>query len=449
MNHTYEKGKELRILFTLMVPILAEQILRSLIGTVNTFMLSRISDQASAAVGVANQIMTVIIIAATIIASGSAIVINQYLGAGKRREAAHIVMNSLTISGLIGLIMSIIVVSCSTGMIRLMGLDEELVEIAATYLRIVGISCMIQFVSSAISTYFRCYQKPAVALLVIIFTNILNLTGSLCVVNNVFNGFLEGVAGIATVRLFSEMCGLILIILILLKQDWGLRIKDMFRMEKEYVIQILRLGFMSGVEGICYNTAQLISTSFITGLPSVVLSAKVYVQTVNTYTYVAGQAVGMSAQIMTGHMIGADERDRAYKFVNKSWFLVLGFNVLFSLIFYLNAHHIIGIFTDSEEIIAIARTLFMIDIFTCIARSLNHTFNFGLRSAGFIFWPMIIAACSILSIQIGMAYMTSVHLGLGVIGIWLAQTTDEWIRGSCACVFWLKKKWMKINLVKD
>lgn len=447
MNHSYEHGKELKIMFTLMMPILAEQILRSLIGTVNTFMLSRISDQASAAVGVANQIMTLIIIAATIIASGSAIVINQYLGAGKRREAAQIVMNSLTISAVIGLILSFTVVIFSSDMLRLMGLEDELVNIASIYLKIVGTSCVIQFVSSSISTYFRCYEKPLVAMIVIVFTNILNALGCWGVVSGLFAGFLEDVSGIATVRLFSETCGLVLIIAILLKQDWGLHIKDLFLMKKVYVMQILKLGFMSGVEGICYNTAQLISTSFITGLPSVVLSAKVYVQTVNTYTYVAGQSVGLSAQIMTGHMIGADEKERAYKFVNKSWFLVLGFNVLFSLLFFLNAKHIIGIFTDSEEIIAIARMLFLIDIFTCIARSLNHTFNFGLRSAGFIFWPMIIAAISILSIQIGMAYTTSVHLGMGILGIWIAQTTDEWIRGLTACIFWLKKKWMKIELV--
>ncbi len=446
MSTAYEEGKEYKILFTLMLPILIEQILRSLIGTVNTFMLSRISDQASAAVGVANQIMNLVVIAATVIASGSAIVINQYLGAGKKREAAHITMNSLVITLLIGLFFSTVVIVFSTSMLRAMGLEEALVSIAATYLKIVGASCVIQFVSSAISTYFRCHQQPTVAMVVIVVTNVLNLIGSWSIVSEVL-AVGNKVAGIATVRLVSEAIGLLFIIFLMLRQDWELDIRDLFRLRKDYCIKILRLGFMSGVEGICYNGAQIITTSFITGFPSAVLSAKVYVQTVNSYTYVAGQAVGLSAQIMSGHMIGAGERERAHGFIKKVWRLVLGCNVLFSVIFFLCSAQIIGIFTDSREILTIARTLFLIDIFTCIGRSLNHSFNFGLRSAGYIFWPMIVAICSIWTIQCGIGYLAGIGAGLGIVGIWIAQTTDEWIRGLCSCMLWLRRKWMKVEVV--
>ena len=38
------------------------------------------------------------------------------------------------------------------------------------------------------------------------------------------------------------------------------------------------------------------------------------------------------------------------------------------------------------------------------------------------------------------------HLEAFCLGMFIFQTTDEWIRGSCACVFWLKKKWM--NTIK-
>ena len=69
-------------LLSLAIPILIEQILRSLMGTVNTFMLSRFSDDAAAAVGVANQVINIFTMAATMLASGTAVVVNQNLGAG-------------------------------------------------------------------------------------------------------------------------------------------------------------------------------------------------------------------------------------------------------------------------------------------------------------------------------------------------------------------------------
>ena len=46
-------------LFSLAIPILIEQVLRNLMGTVNVFMLSHYSDDAVAAVGVANQIIKI------------------------------------------------------------------------------------------------------------------------------------------------------------------------------------------------------------------------------------------------------------------------------------------------------------------------------------------------------------------------------------------------------
>lgn len=449
-NITSHPKTENRLLLSLMLPILAEQILRSFMGTANTFMLSRISDEASAAVGVSNQILNVVIITATMIGSGASTLINQYLGAKKKREAAHIIMNSLMVSTLVGLFFSLAISALAAQILGLVGLEEGLINDAAIYLRIVGASCVIQFISSAISAYFRCYQKPVVAMLVIVCTNLMNLAGSWAVVSGMFAGqMMQGVGGIARVRLVSELIGLALSMMMLMRQDWDLQIVDMVRLKKEYVTQILRLGFMSGAEGICYYTAQLVTTGFITSFPSQVLSAKVYVQTVNNYTYLAGQSVGLASQIMTGHMIGAGEKDRAYGFVKKSWLYVLSCNICFSLLFFVCSRQIIGIFTDSEEILSIARMLFFIDIFTCLGRSLNHSFNLGLRSAGYVFWPMIIAASSIWTFQCGLGYLASIGLHLGIIGIWIAQTVDEWFRGLCAMRLWLGKKWMKMDVVKE
>ncbi len=215
---------ENRLLLSLMLPILAEQILRSFMGTANTFMLSRISDEASAAVGVSNQILNVVIITATMIGSGASTLINQYLGAKKKREAAHIIMNSLMVSTLVGLFFSLAISALAAQILGLVGLEEGLMNDAAIYLRIVGASCVIQFISSAISAYFRCYQKPVVAMLVIVCTNLMNLAGSWAVVSGMFAGqMMQGVGGIARVRLVSELIGLALSMMMLMRQDWDLQ----------------------------------------------------------------------------------------------------------------------------------------------------------------------------------------------------------------------------------
>ena len=146
-------------LLSLAIPILIEQILRSLMGTVNTFMLSRFSDDAAAAVGVANQVLNVMNMFSTMLASGAAVLINQNLGAGRDRDAARVTMVSLSAPFLFGTAFSALALIFSDDVVRLMGLNGALAADAAAYLRVVGASCVIQFMSATLASHFRCRAR--------------------------------------------------------------------------------------------------------------------------------------------------------------------------------------------------------------------------------------------------------------------------------------------------
>ena len=415
-------------LLSLAIPILIEQILRSLMGTVNTFMLSRFSDDAAAAVGVANQVLNVMNMFSTMLASGAAVLINQNLGAGRDRDAARVTMVSLSASFLFGTAFSALALIFSDDVVRLMGLNGALAADAAAYLRVVGASCVIQFMSATLASHFRCRGKAQVAMAVIVFNNAVNLLGSWLVVHERLP--LRGVAGIATVRLISETLGLTAILALFAREKWGQRAADLLRLREGKLGQIVSLGFMSGLEGISYMSAQLVTTRFITSLPTAVLSAKV------------------AAQILCGHLIGAGRNDEAMRLIRRSWSYTLALNLAFSFAFYAFSARIVGLFTDSAEIQGIARTLFMIDIVTCTGRSMNHSYNFGLRSAGYVFWPMIIASASIWLLQVGAGYLFTVTAGLGVVGLWIGQALDEWVRGVTFTRIWLSRRWTRTSVVK-
>ena len=421
------------------VPIFLEQILKSLMGTVNTFMVSRVSDSASAAVGVTSQILNVVMVASFMMSTGTAILENQMIGAGKREETARL-MNSIALSAMIGAVISAVTVIFSGQLVYAMGLSSELIEDGETYLRTVGLTCVFQFVSAMVSTHLRCHGKATEPLIVIIANNIINFAGCLMVLE----GWLpfSGVRGIGISRFAAETCGVILTMVLFMRQKWGQKLRDLFRPDARMLGRLLRYGIMSGTEGICYMTAQLVTTRFITGFPTAVLSAKVYTQSVNNYAYMSGNAIGQAAQIVSGQYIGAGKKEDAYRFIRKAWVAVFVLNVIGSSLFLLFSDSIIGIFTDSSEIKAIAKTLFAVDIITCAGRSMNHSFNFGLRSAGHVFWPMLIAAVSIWTFDVGLGYLLAIVLEIGVAGIWIAQATDEWIRGLLAAFQWEKKLWM-------
>ena len=72
--------------FSLAWPIFIELFLFMLMGNIDTFMLSRFSDNSVAAVGNANQIVNTLIIIFNITATATGIMVAQYLGAKNKEK---------------------------------------------------------------------------------------------------------------------------------------------------------------------------------------------------------------------------------------------------------------------------------------------------------------------------------------------------------------------------
>jgi Na+-driven multidrug efflux pump len=78
------KAKKNMTLWSLSWPVMIEMFLQFAIGTADTLMVSRISDDAVAVVGFANQFFNAVMILFMLVASGAGILIAQRMGARYR-----------------------------------------------------------------------------------------------------------------------------------------------------------------------------------------------------------------------------------------------------------------------------------------------------------------------------------------------------------------------------
>ena len=100
-------GNLSRQLTALAGPIFVETLLVMMLGAVDTFMLSRYSDNSVAAVGVVNQLMNLVFLLFEVISLGTSILCAQYIGAGKRDKVIQVVGISLLFNFLFGLTISV------------------------------------------------------------------------------------------------------------------------------------------------------------------------------------------------------------------------------------------------------------------------------------------------------------------------------------------------------
>ncbi len=95
-----------RQLRTLTIPVFIEMALVMMMGAVDTVMLSRYSDNSVAAVGLDNQLISLVFLVYQFFSMGAAILCAQYIGAGLRKRLVQVVGMALVVNLLLGLVVS-------------------------------------------------------------------------------------------------------------------------------------------------------------------------------------------------------------------------------------------------------------------------------------------------------------------------------------------------------
>ena len=92
-----------RQLKVITVPVFIEIALVMLLGAVDTVMLSRYSDNSVAAVGLDNQLISLVFLVYQFFSMGAAILCAQYIGAGLRKRLVQVVGMALVVNMALGL----------------------------------------------------------------------------------------------------------------------------------------------------------------------------------------------------------------------------------------------------------------------------------------------------------------------------------------------------------
>lgn len=430
-------------------PIFIELFLQTIMGSTDVIMLSHISDDVVAAVGVANQLVFFSIILFNFTATGTAVLISQYLGAGLRQGAKQASAISLTINLGIGVIVSVLLVIFKGPLLEIFHLEEHIAGIGYEYLSIVGGTLFLQAVLVTVSAILRANGFTREAMFVSVLMNLIHLVGNSLVIYGLF-GFPEmGVKGVAFSTAFSRAAALIIAFIFMYKRlPIKIIMNDYINFQSTHIKNILKIGIPSASEQLSYNTSQMAMTAIIAMLGAAALSTRVYTWNVMSFIMLFGLAIGQGTQILIAYRVGAGDFDGAYRQLLKSLkvsFILTIFIAIFVSIFRVN---IMSLFTDDKAIIHIGSTLLLL----CLILEPGRTFNLvvinSLRATGDAAFSVKMGVLSMWGIAVPLSYFLGIHFGLGLAGVWIAFIVDEWLRGIIMYFRWKSRAWEKKVLVQ-
>ncbi|MEK5490284.1 MATE family efflux transporter [Paenibacillus sp. FSL R7-0297] len=442
------KPKEFNLI-KLTWPIFLELFLFMLMGSVDTFMISSVSDDAVSGVGAANQIIAIAILVLSVIGNGAAIVVSQYLGSKQPKEAAKVTGNAITLNLAVGIILSTILLLFGGSLLSALNVTGDILIYARSYINIVGGGIFLQALLNALAATIRTHGFTKHTMIVSMLMNVIHVGGNYLLIFGHFGLPALGVEGAAISTLTSRLICLILYFL-LLYRIMEVRVKWTYyiHLSKKYVRQILKIGIPSAFESVIYQCCQLVFTLYITYLGAEAMATRQYALNISSYIFLFSVAVSMGTSIIVGHLVGARRPKEAYSrvFSSVKWALLV--TVIMDAVVILFRVPLMGLFTDNQTIITMGAQVILLSFFLETGRTCNLVIINSLRASGDAKFPVYMGLISMVCMSLPLGYFLVFTLDLGLAGVWLTTAFDEWVRAVIMYFRWKSRAWEKHGLIQ-
>ena len=432
----------------LSIPIFIELFLQMLLGNVDQFMLSHYAETAVAAVANANQIINVILFLLIVMSTATTILIAQYLGAKRPDKIDEVYTISLVFHTLFSVVAGAVVILFHETLCQWLGVPPEILQETSLYMNIVAASIPITGIYTTYVAVFRGHSMPRIAMWIALVMNVVHIILNYALIYGWGPIPSMGVLGVSLSTVISKALGLGLII-------WCHQSLLTARLKVEYIRpfrwdtlkQLLFISVPSGGETLSYQMSQTVIMKMINLMGLVVITTKVYVYIIATFCYMYTIALANAAQIVVGFLMGAKREEEVSRRVWMTTAAGVSIGVGLSTFFYFACEPVMGLVTDNQEIIQLAKDVLFIEIFLEIGRGANIVLVQCLQAAGDIRIPVFVGVFGMWIFAVSLSYYFGIVLGWGLVGVWVAMAIDEIIRALIFVWRWQSNKWKGRSLI--
>ena len=434
-----------RSLFSISWPIFIDLTMHFATLMINMAMVGMVSVQSVAELTVGNQVFDLGLILFNFINIGVCVSCAQALGNGNRRMSRRIIHMALGLNIIWGTIVSIAVFFASDLIVSVMQVPQEIASSSKNYLMIISLSFLPEALCLCCAQILRAHACTRDSMYMAIVINLITIMGNAIFLFGLFGAPVLGVEGVA----ISTVVGRTLVVLpfiCLIIRRTRVRIipRFMFVIKKKILYHILNIGLPGAGENLSWHSQYMFMTAVIASLGSLPLATHgIYFQ-MCMLLLIFSASIGMGTEILVAHYAGAMKLDLVYKQLMHSVKLgMITTAILAATIPLFSGKFIIGLFTDSKDVLAMATPLFMLSVFMEPGRILNVIIINSLRAVGDTKFPVVMAILSMWCISVPLGSFLALNMGLGLLGVWIGFCTDEWIRGISMFIRWRSKAWVK------
>jgi len=376
------------------IPLILSSLLQLLFNAADVVVVGRFAgDNSLAAVGSTGSLINLLINLFMGLSVGTNVVVAHFFGAKKKSELTDAIHTAILVSIYSGIILTVIGVLGAKPILTLMQAPEEVLNLAAVYLRIYfgGITAtMVYNFGSAILRAKGDTQRP---LYILLGAGILNF-----ILNLIFVIPLKmDVAGVAWATVISQVISAILVIVILIREpdDFHLNLKKL-SINRPIFIKIVKIGLPAGFQGIMFSFSNVIIQSSVNSFGPVLIAGNAAACNLEGFIYTSMNGFSQGSLTFCSQNLGAGKVDRIRKVVWISQASILVIGAVLSAIFLFFGPQLLGIYSTSEEVIKAGMSRLWIIFTTYYLCGMMDGMANSIRGIGHSLMPVIsslIGAC--------------------------------------------------------
>ncbi|MBP3620936.1 MAG: MATE family efflux transporter [Lachnospiraceae bacterium] len=382
-------GSILKKMLLFAVPLMFSSILQLLFNAADIVVVGRYAgDNSLAAVGSTTSLINLLTNLFVGLSVGANVLVAHYYGAKEKDDLRKAVHTVITISIISGLILTVVGVIGTRQFLIWMDTPKEVLDLAATYLKIYFMGMTATMVYNFGAAILRAVGDTKRPLYYLLFSGVVNVGLNLLFVIK----YDMDVAGVALATVISQCISAVLVLRCLIKETGAIHLDlRCLRIDRGNFFKILQVGLPAGFQGVLFSLSNVVIQSSVNGFGETIVAGNSAAGNIEGFVYMAMNAFHQAAISFTSQNMGAGKYSRINKILYVSQLYVVIVGLSMGLLVVAFGEPLLGLYSGSEAVIdaGMIRLKYIVTLyFLC---GMMDVMVGSLRGLGYAIMPMIVS----------------------------------------------------------
>jgi putative MATE family efflux protein len=432
-----------RRLLGIALPVVASNLVHTLVLYTDFFMVGKLSSEAIVAVGMGLQIWGLFYAATAIIYTGESALLSRFVGGKQYAKGASLVSTLLIV--VVGISVPIILFWQAIGrdLFILLGADAAVTHEGVRYLYTLFWSVPFVLVNIILYNVLTAMGQTKIPLYISFSTLALNVVGDYILIFGHLGFPAMGVEGAAIVTLIAGVVETVVYLYLYLTNRMLFR--PIWHFSSRLLLRVVRVGIPAMIERMMGSLSMLLFSMMVLHLGTQINAAFQLGLRIEGLAFMPGFGFAMAASILMGQGLGAKDPARSEADVLLALRYTVGVMLAMSGLFVTIPEPMIRLFTEDMRVIEEARYYLLVVAFSQIPLAYYLIMSAALKGAGDTRRTFWVNTLSIWIFRL-LPGAISVYGFDSIIGIYLGLIVDPTVKAAVLRYLFYKGKWRSLKI---